>query len=169
MTDDAPWRPAYIGVGANLDDPIRRVRSAVAALATLPQSRFIAGSRLYDSAPVGFADQPRFINAAAALLTRLEPRELLAALRALEFALGKVTPTVRFGPRRIDLDLLVFADEVIESVELTVPHPRLHERAFVLYPLADIAPELWVPGHGRVTVLAGRVDGSTVTLAREIE
>jgi 2-amino-4-hydroxy-6-hydroxymethyldihydropteridine diphosphokinase len=119
---------------------------------------------------VGFLDQPPFVNAAAAVITRLAPAALHESLMALERQLGKAPPSVRFGPRRIDLDLLAYSDLVLAEPALTVPHPRLHERAFVLYPLNDIAPALWLPGRGRVATLARAVDGSGVSLAAgEIE
>ncbi len=164
------WEPAYIGVGSNLDHPGRRVVEAIDRLAGLPGSRLVGRSRLYDSAPVGFADQPPFVNAVAALVTRLSMLNLFAALRDLERQLGKTPPEVRFGPRLIDLDLLVYGQASLESDALVVPHPRLHERAFVLYPLSDIAPDLWLPGRGRVATLAATADGNGVSpVARENE
>jgi 2-amino-4-hydroxy-6-hydroxymethyldihydropteridine diphosphokinase len=151
------WTPAYVGLGSNLDEPARQLDAALAGLAGLEASVCIAASGRYRSRPVGVADQPEFLNAAAVLLTRLEAPALHAALRALETRLGKVPPRVRFGPRSIDLDLLVFGAQRLETELLTVPHPRLHERAFVLYPLAELAPALWVPGRGRVAALKERV------------
>jgi len=157
------WQPAYVGVGSNLDAPRERVLEACAALAELPHSRLLRVSRTYHSPPVGFLDQPPFVNAVAVVLTQLTADELHAALVALEQRQGKVTPSVRFGPRRIDLDLLAFGERQIDTPDLTVPHPRLHERAFVLYPLAELAPELWIPGRGRVAALRDAVDGTGVT------
>ncbi len=151
------WTPAYVGLGSNLDGPERQLDAALAGLAGLEACLFIAASRRYRSRPVGVAEQPDFLNAAAVLLTRLGALEFHAALRALETRLGKVPPAVRFGPRRIDLDLLVFGAERLATEPLTVPHPRLHERAFVLYPLSELAPALWVPGRGRVAALKERV------------
>ena len=156
------WQPAYIGIGSNLDAPRERVIAAGDALCTLPQTRVLCVSRPYHSAPVGFLDQPPFVNAAAAVLTQLAPVALLRELRRLEGALGKTAPTVRYGPRHIDLDLLVYGCEVVDTPELTVPHPRLHERAFVLYPLAELAPALWIPGRGRVATLRDAADGTGV-------
>lgn len=153
------WLPAYVALGSNLDGPERQVTAALAALATLPHTRFVAASSLYVTRPVGPQDQPDFVNAAAALLTQLDVESLHAELRALETRLGKVPPAVRYGPRRIDLDLLVYADVQHRTESLTVPHPRLHERAFVLYPLAELAPDLPVPGLGRVSALRARVAG----------
>lgn len=159
----ATWIPAYVGLGSNLDDPSRQLDRAEAALSALPSLRLVAVSPRYASDPVGFVDQPRFLNAVAAVLTTLSPEALYRALRQLETTLGKVPPRERFGPRSIDLDVLVFGDAVVDTPELTVPHPRLHERAFVLYPLADIAPDLWIPGHGRVGVLKARVSDVGLT------
>ena len=157
MAAGARWSPAYVALGSNLDDPPARVREAVAALAGLPATRLVAASRAWRTRPVGPQDQPEFVNACVALLTQLPAPALHAELRALETRLGKVPPPVRFGPRRIDLDLLVHGDLVHRDAVLEVPHPRLHERAFVLYPLAEIAPDLPVPGRGRVAELLSRL------------
>jgi len=151
------WYPAYVGIGSNLDEPVRQVRRALSALSELPQTRLVAQSSLYGSRPLGPVAQPDFVNAVAALLTRLAAPELFRALRSLEVALGR-EPRVRWGPRRIDLDLLVFAGERSESPELTLPHPGIVQRNFVLYPLLEVAPGLNVPGCGRVAELAARVD-----------
>ena len=159
MDAAASWTPAWVGLGSNLDDPPRQLDAAVAGLARLPRSRLIAVSRRYWSDPVGPQDQPRFLNAAAALVTELGAGELHAALRALEVELGKRPPPVRFGPRRIDLDLLAYDALVLKTETLELPHPRLHERAFVLYPLAELAPELWIAGRGRVAALKAAVAG----------
>jgi 2-amino-4-hydroxy-6-hydroxymethyldihydropteridine diphosphokinase len=153
----ALWTPAYVAIGANLDDPAARVREAFEKLAELPRTRLIARSRLYRSVPLGPQDQPEFVNAAAGLLTQLSAAELLTDLKSLERVLGRATPIVRWGPRRIDFDLSVFGSERIQSETLTVPHPGVPVRNFVLYPLLDIAPELAVPGHGRIRELAAGV------------
>jgi 2-amino-4-hydroxy-6-hydroxymethyldihydropteridine diphosphokinase len=158
------WTPAFIGLGSNLDDPPRQLDAALAALAALPGTRLVACAPRYGSDPVGPQDQPRFLNTVAALVTTLGAEALHAELRALEQRLGKVPPVVRFGPRRIDLDLLVYGDAVISTAVLEVPHPRLHERAFVLYPLAEIAPDLWIPGRGRVARLKAALRGDGLTL-----
>lgn len=160
MPAAATWQPAYIGLGANLGDPAAQVLEALERLAGLARTRLIARSRLYRSAPVGYLEQPPFVNAVAGLLTELDAPALHQELRALEQALGKSAPVVRFGPRRIDLDLLVYGAQVLESATLTLPHPRLHERGFVLYPLRELAPALWVPGHGRVAALCDALDGA---------
>jgi 2-amino-4-hydroxy-6-hydroxymethyldihydropteridine diphosphokinase len=152
------WYPAYVGIGSNLDEPARQVRRALEALPELPQTRLVLHSSLYGSTPLGSAEQPDFVNAVAALLTRLEARALLRALRALESHLGREPPRERWGPRRIDLDLLVFAAQRLDSPELTLPHPGIVQRNFVLYPLLEVAPGLNVPGCGRVAELAARAD-----------
>lgn len=156
-TVQATWFPAYVALGSNLDGPATQIERAFAALSELPDCRLIARSRLYRTQPLGPQDQPEFVNAAAGLLTKLTPRELLVALKSLEQSLGRDVPIVRWGPRRIDLDLLVHADAQISESDLVVPHRGLPERNFVLYPLRDIAPDLHVPGHGRVSQLAARV------------
>lgn len=144
------WRPAYVALGSNLSDPRRQVENAFEALASLPDTRLIARSGLWRSAPLGPQDQPEFVNAAAGLVTKREPREFLASLQELERRLGKSEPAQRWGPRTIDLDLVAFADVRSDEGGLTLPHPGLHRRNFVLYPLAEIAAELWVPGLARV-------------------
>lgn len=153
----ARWLPAYVGIGSNLSDPERQVRAALAALGALPGSRLVARSPLYRTKPFGDVVQPAFVNAVAGLLTQRTPEELLADLRALERKLGREPPRERWGPRLIDLDLLVVGREVRATAELTLPHPGIAERDFVLYPLADIAPDLEVPGFARVSQLRGRV------------
>ncbi len=144
---------AYIGIGSNLDDPPAQVRAALQALAALPESQLSACSPLYRSAPVGGPPgQPDYLNAVAALDTRLSADQLLRALQAIEAAQGRVRE-LRWGPRTLDLDLLLYADLVRDDAWLTLPHPRLQERAFVLYPLHDIAPGLELPGGGMLSKL----------------
>lgn len=148
---------ACVALGSNLDDPRAQVERGLTALATLSKTRLLVLSRLYRTPPWGMLDQPDFINAAARLETTLAPRELLDALLAIEARAGRVRGT-RNGPRTLDLDLLLYGDRVIDEPDLVVPHPRLHERAFVLLPLADVAPDLEVPGQGRVAELLEHVD-----------
>jgi 2-amino-4-hydroxy-6-hydroxymethyldihydropteridine diphosphokinase len=141
---------AYVGVGANLGDREATIRAALEALPGL-----VGVSKLRETDPVGVVDQPPFLNAAAVLETELAPRELLDTLLAVERELGRERRE-RWGPRTIDLDLLLYGDKTIDEPGLTVPHPRLHERRFALEPLLDLDPELAIPGRGRVTdVLAG--------------
>jgi 2-amino-4-hydroxy-6-hydroxymethyldihydropteridine diphosphokinase len=143
---------AYVGLGANLGDREGTIRAAVADLPGV-----VAVSTLRETDPVGITDQPRFLNGVAVLETELAPRELLDGLLAVERRLGRERGK-RWGPRTIDLDLLLYGDEVIDQTGLTIPHPRLHERRFVLEPLAELAPELVVPGHGRVKDLLAKLD-----------
>jgi 2-amino-4-hydroxy-6-hydroxymethyldihydropteridine diphosphokinase len=158
------WQPAYIGVGSNLQDPRRQVSTASARLADLPRTRLVLTSRLYASRPFGPVSQPDFVNAVAGLLTQLDPEELLRELRALESAMGRTAPRERWGPRIIDLDLLALGSERRSLPSLTLPHPGIVERNFVLYPLSDIAPELELPGMGRVAELKRRVTNDGLTL-----
>ena len=151
------WQPAYIGLGSNLDDPSGQVRAAWERLAGLPETRAIVRSPLYRSRPFGPVPQPDFVNAVAGLLTRLAPEALLAELQGLEASLGRCREGARWGPRRIDLDLLIQGCERREGPGLTLPHAGIVERNFVLYPLADIAPDLDVPGLGRVGELKARL------------
>lgn len=138
---------AYIALGANLGDPAATVNAAFAALDQLPQSRLLATSALYRTAPVGIAEQPEFVNAAALIDTTLAPEALLDALLAIEQAFGRVRAE-RNGPRTLDLDILLYDNLTLATPRLTLPHPRLHLRAFVLQPLADLAPDLAIPGRG---------------------
>lgn len=156
---------AWLGIGSNLDQPADQVARAFAELHALPESRLIARSSLYRSAPWGFARQPDFVNAAAALETALDASALLAEMRALEQARGRPPSddrgaVPRYGPRILDLDLLLYDELVCESEELILPHPRMTERAFVLMPLAEIQPHLVVPGQGSVEHLLARLDTS---------
>lgn len=154
---------AFVGLGSNLEDPARQLDVALAALSSLQASRLLACSPRYWTEPVGDPDQPEFLNAAAALETDLEADELLAEMHVIERDQDRRRDPARpFGPRTIDLDLLMYGTESIETPGLTVPHPRLHERAFVLRPLADLAPELVVPGRGPIRQLLARIDSGGV-------
>lgn len=149
---------AYVALGANLGDRERALRAAVDALAAEPGVEVLAVSRLRETEPVGVVDQPRFLNGAAALATTRSARELLGLLLAVERRFGRVREGApEHGPRTLDLDLLVYGDERIDEPGLRVPHPRLHERRFVLEPLVEVAPGLVVPGRGRVEELLARV------------
>ncbi len=145
---------AYIGLGANLDDPAAQVILAMDELAKLPESRLVARSSMYVSAPVGYANQPDFINAAVEIETRLSPRSLLAALLDIEHHHGR-NRSFRNAPRTLDLDLLLYGNAHFHEEGLTLPHPRMHERAFVLMPLLELAPALSIPGSGRIDMLLG--------------
>jgi 2-amino-4-hydroxy-6-hydroxymethyldihydropteridine diphosphokinase len=144
---------AYVGLGANLGDREGTLRAAVDALAAEPGIEVVVVSTLRETEPVGVGDQPRFLNGAAELETSLTARELLDRLLAIEQRFGRVRVPGEHGPRTLDLDLLLFGDESIDDLGLTVPHPRLHERRFALEPLAELAPDLVVPGRGDVESL----------------
>ena len=147
---------AYVGLGSNLHDPLDQVRAAIVALGEIDLTRISACSSLYRSLPVGYAEQPDFINAVAKLETELVPRRLLERLFSIEQAQGRVR-TIPNGPRILDLDLLLFGTERIDEEGLNVPHPRMHERAFVLLPLLEIAPSIIVPGYGLAADLLKQV------------
>lgn len=149
---------ACIGLGANLGDPGQAVRAAFLALGALPESRLLATSRLYRTPAWGRVDQPDYINAAALLDTRLAPAALLAQLLDIERRAGRVRDGERWGPRLLDLDLLLYGDRSIDMPGLRVPHPHLHERAFALVPLAEIAADAPFPGHGSVGEALRRID-----------
>lgn len=144
---------AYVALGSNLDNPLEQIVRAFSELNRLPVSRCVKQSRLYRSAPMGPADQPDYINAVAELETELEPEALLSALQAIEAAHGRRREGERWGPRTLDLDILLYGDRCIELPELRVPHPGLAERAFVLYPLNEIAGDIEIPRLGPLNKL----------------
>lgn len=146
---------AYVGIGANLGEREETVRRAAA----LVGARRL--SALRETEPWGLADQPLFVNAVAELETELSARALLERLLETERELGRVRTRVRWGPRTIDLDLLIYGRQVIDEPDLTVPHPRLHERRFVLEPLAELEPDLVIPGHGRVSAVLAELQSSS--------
>ena len=152
---------AFIALGSNLNDPAAQVNAGFAALGALPATRVTARSSLYRSAPVGYTAQPDFINAVAALETTLTPRALLEELLAIERSHGRVREFPN-APRTLDLDVLLYGDLQLHEHGLTIPHPRMHERAFVMVPLAEIAPDCVVPGRGRVSELMAGVDSGSV-------
>ena len=153
---------AYIGLGANLNDPAAQIEHAFDELARIADTRLIGRSSLYASAPVGYVDQPDFINAVAQLETALAPRALLAALLEIEQRHGRERG-FRNAPRTLDLDLLLYGAAHFHEDHLSLPHPRLTERAFVLLPLTEIAPDLVVPGRGRATDWIASCAGQPVT------
>ena len=146
---------AYVGLGSNLGDREATLRDALELLGAHVEVRAVSSFR--ETEPVGVVDQPRFLNGAAAVDTTLSPRELLDALLAVERSLGRTREGPRFGPRTIDLDLLLYGDESLDEPGLTVPHPRLHERAFALDPLAELDPGLVVPGLGPLETLRSKL------------
>ncbi|HET7315667.1 2-amino-4-hydroxy-6-hydroxymethyldihydropteridine diphosphokinase [Salinisphaera sp.] len=155
---------AWIGLGSNLDDPAGRIRRGVAEIAAAPGIELLAVSPLYRTAPVGGpAEQPMFCNAAAVLATELTPHALLDALQAIEAAHDRVRD-VRWGPRTLDLDILAYDERRLDDRDLCIPHPRAHERGFVLAPLADIAPALRLGAHGRVIDCLARVARDDIQL-----
>ena len=162
MPGNEPAAIAFIGLGSNLADPLIQVRQALMELESIPGTRVTARSSLYRTSPVGYLEQPDFINAVASVQTTLKPQALLAALLATENRHGRRRAT-RNAPRTLDLDLLLYGEEVLDEHGLTLPHPRLHERAFVLAPLAEIAPEAMVPGRGLVQDLLARVNCNGVS------
>lgn len=159
MSTVSPRVRAYIGLGSNLASPMQQVRQAIAELAQLPESRLCAVSRLYRSAPMGPADQPDYINAVAAIDTRLSPLALLDALQSIEQQHHRTRGAVQWGPRTLDLDLLLYGDTLISEPRLTVPHPGMLQRGFVLLPLADIAPSLQLPGGEGLQALCAALPG----------
>ena len=136
-----------VALGSNLEDPRAQVERAFDELAALPRTSLLARSRLFTTAPVGYVDQPDFVNACALLETELAPRALLDALLAIERRHGRVRD-IPNGPRTLDLDIVLYGDLVVDEPGLAIPHPRAHERAFVLAPLVDAWPEAVIPGHG---------------------
>jgi 2-amino-4-hydroxy-6-hydroxymethyldihydropteridine diphosphokinase len=157
------WRPAYVGIGGNLDSPRERVPEAIERMKALDATRIELRSHLYLTRPMGPQDQPDFVNAAVGLLTQLEPRDLLSGLLGIERSMGRER-LERWGPRIIDLDLLWMVDLRIDEPGLTLPHPGVSRRNFVLYPLADIAPTINIPGFGQVLDLKRDAGGEGISL-----
>ena len=153
---------AYIALGANLGNPVAQIQDGIEELAMLPDTRLAAFSSFYKSAPAGYADQPEFVNAVARIETALEPHALLAELLKIERRHGR-TREFANAPRTLDLDILLYGERAMEEPGLTIPHPRMHERAFVLVPLAEIDPDADVPGRGRARELVRHVDENSVT------
>lgn len=151
--DTGLWRVAYVGLGSNLDGPAQQLEVAFELLGEIRATHLIERSSLYRSVPFGGVEQPDFVNAVASLSTQLTAEELLAELQRIETERGRDRGEVRWGPRVLDLDLLVYADEIIDEPGLVVPHPGIAERNFVLLPLEEIAPELVVPGLGPLSEL----------------
>ena len=152
---------AYVALGSNLDDPVAQVRGGATALGKLPGTRLVCCSSLYRTAPVGVTDQPDFINAVCEVDTSLPAVECMQSLLDIERAHGRQR-NIQGGPRTLDLDLLLYGELACHEPGLTLPHPRLHERAFVLYPLSEIAPGLSIPGRGQVETLRAGCAGQAI-------
>ena len=151
------WWPAYVGIGSNLESPEQQVAQAIESLRDLPDCLLVNESGLYRSAPMGPDDQPDFINAVVALITQASAHDLLRQLQAIEQAHGRVRDGERWGPRTLDLDLLAYEGQIIDEEDLSVPHPGIAERNFVLLPWQDITPNYRPPGHGSIAGMATRI------------
>jgi len=151
------WWPAYIGIGSNLESPESQVSVAIKALSELPDTRLVSQSGLYRSAPMGPADQPDFVNAVVALMTQKSAMQLLQDLQEIERQHGRVRDGERWGPRTLDLDLLAYADQVADEVKLTLPHPGIAERNFVLLPWQEIAAKFRLPDGADIAGMAAAV------------
>jgi len=151
--DSKQWIPAYVGLGSNLHGPARQIEVAFRLLGKIPATRVVKQSSLYRSVPFGGVEQPDFVNAVASLLTQLTAPELLLELQRIETERGRDRGEVRWGPRVLDLDLLVYSNRTIDEPGLSVPHPGIGERNFVLLPLREIAPDIDIPGLGRLSEL----------------
>jgi 2-amino-4-hydroxy-6-hydroxymethyldihydropteridine diphosphokinase len=162
----ANWHPAYVGVGSNLDEPVEKVKSGIDDIGSVDDCVVVLRSSLYRSKPMGPADQPDFVNAVVALLTRLPPAELLSRLQAIENEHGRERGEVRWGPRTLDLDLLSYGTVITRSDELELPHPGIVERNFVLLPWQEIAPHYHVPGLATVAKLAGGISDADPLIER---
>lgn len=152
---------AYVGIGSNMNDPVLQVAKALRELEELPRTRLVRSSSFYETEPVGLAAQSRFINAVAAIDTALQPRELLDGLLEIERRHGRIR-SVKNGPRTLDLDILLYGHRIIHEEGLTIPHPRLHERAFVLEPLLEVDARCDIPGLGLAAQFRGNVSGQGV-------
>jgi len=143
----------YIAVGSNLSDPVQQAKQAIDALKKLPDSQFIQASSLYSSKPMGPEDQPDYINAVVQIETQLSPTDLLDQTQRIELEHGRVRKDERWGPRTLDLDILLYGEQIIETERLTIPHYGMKTREFVLYPLAEITPNLILPDGSKLQVL----------------
>lgn len=152
---------AFLGLGSNLDDPASQVQAAIHEIDEIPDAEVVKTSSLYQTAPVGIIDQPPFVNAVVQIETTLSPHDLLQRLLDIEGRHARVR-NEKNGPRTLDLDILIFNGQRIDDVKLTTPHPRMHERAFVLVPLLEIAPEAYIPGKGYAQEFLSRMDAGGV-------
>jgi 2-amino-4-hydroxy-6-hydroxymethyldihydropteridine diphosphokinase len=153
QNSETDWVSVYIGLGSNLANPAEQIKSARNAITQIAEVQELAFSSLYHSAPMGPQDQPDYVNAVMCIATGLPPIDLLRCMQRIENEHGRVRKAERWGARTLDLDMLVYGDRIVELPDLIVPHPGLAERAFVLYPLSEIAPQLIVPGKGNIADL----------------
>ena len=158
---------AYIGLGANLDNPHRQVLLAIETLSLASGCKCLSVSSLYRSHPMGPQDQPDYVNAVMSIETSLSPLALLDILQSIEQQQGRVRGIEQWGPRTLDLDLLLYSDQMIDLPRLKIPHPGLHERSFVLYPLNEIAPALVIPGHGALARLLEHCENDLEVISDE--
>ena len=152
---------AFVALGSNLDDPVLQVQQALREIDELPETALVKISALYETAPVGVLDQPPFVNAVAQIATTLSPHDFLARLHAIEAQHGRVRKSAneeKNGPRSLDLDILLFDEISLSERGLSIPHPRMHERAFVLVPLVEIAPDIAIPGRGTAKKFLSTLD-----------
>jgi 2-amino-4-hydroxy-6-hydroxymethyldihydropteridine diphosphokinase len=163
MSAAAHWYPAYIGLGSNLQKPAQQIEEALGLVAEIPDTRVVTVSSLYLSAPFGGVEQPDFVNAVASMMTQLAPLKLLGRLQDIENRQGRDRDETRWGPRVLDLDLLVYSAQTIDESDLSVPHPGIGERNFVLLPLGEIAPDLVIPGLGRVASIPVNLDEPNIS------
>lgn len=152
----------YIGLGSNLDEPVKHIRQALSELESLPHSSLVARSSLYANPPMGPQDQPDYVNAVVSLVTFLAAEQLLDELQKIERHHGRIRGALRWGPRPLDLDILLYGNHQIDTCRLKVPHPGAAERAFVLVPLSEIEPALRIPPHGTVKALLENIDLSSL-------
>ncbi len=152
----------YLALGSNLADPLHQVQSALNALAALPDTTLVATSSLYRTPPYGPPDQPDFLNAAVALDTALAAEALLDHTQRIELEQGRVRKAHRWGPRTLDLDIMLFGEQTLSTLRLTVPHYDMHNRAFMLLPLLEIAPDLTLPNGTRIADLLATLDSSSI-------
>jgi len=153
---------AYIGIGSNLEDPVAQVKDAIEELDMLPDTILAERSSLYANKPMGPQDQPDFVNAVVGLDTLLSPQDLFARLLQIEEQAGRTRDGEKWGPRIIDLDLLLYGKKKIDTEDLTVPHPGMHERDFVIIPLAEITGNMNIPGHGLLTTLINSIENHSL-------
>lgn len=159
---------AYVGVGSNLQNPQQQVKDALSELDQISDTRCIQSSSLYRSHPMGSANQPDYINAVAALETTLSPKALLQHLQGIEARHGRIRGAERWGPRSLDLDILLYNQYSTYEADLVIPHPGMHERPFVLYPLYEIAPDIQIPGRGSLKSMLNALEQS-MTADKKLE